>query len=220
MTYSGPRSRNLNQDMLVKLKAVYTLVEQLYTGAQRALATISPTNQAPTLLIDVLKKLSVLPARMDEMKRSSARVGVVTALSRAKAWLPELDPSEVATGYPSLKEDDTPFDKKHFAACMKDIRPLTRLIANETDLSRYQVAYAADNQKMPTLAYKVMDLIPPIRKHTFAPEVEPSDLIDDGAEFQDLSGIDWSSPNFQTVEEDEEPERDDAEASNQQGQED
>ena len=89
--------------MLVKLKAVYTLVEQLYTGAQCALTTISPTNQAPTLLIDVLKKLSVLPARIDEMKRSSARAGAVTALSRAKAWLPELDPSEVATGYPSLK---------------------------------------------------------------------------------------------------------------------
>ena len=110
MTYSGPRSSNLNQDMLVKLKAVYTLVEQLYTGAQRALATISPTNQAPTLLIDVLKKLYVLPARMDEMKRSSARAGAVTALSRAKAWVPELDPSEVATGKPSLKEDGTPFD--------------------------------------------------------------------------------------------------------------
>ena len=110
MTYSGPRGSNLNQDMLVKLKVVYTLVEQLYTGAQRALATISPTNQAPTMLRDVLKKLSILPARFDEMKRSSARAGAVTALSRAKAWVPELDPSEVATGYPSLKEDGTPFD--------------------------------------------------------------------------------------------------------------
>ena len=73
---------------------------------------------------------------------------------------------------------------------------------------------------MPTPAYRVMDLIPPIRKHTFAPEVEPSDLTDDEAEFQALSGIDWSSPNFQTAEEDEELERDDPEASSQQGQED
>src|SRR3954471_14983031 len=105
MNYSGPRSSNLNQDMLVKLKVVYTLVEQLYIGAQRTLATISPTNQAPTLLIDVLKRLSVLPARIDEMKRSSARACAVTALSRAKAWVPELGPSEVATGYPNLKED-------------------------------------------------------------------------------------------------------------------
>ena len=71
--------------MLVKLKAVYTLVEQLYTGAQRALATISPTNQAPTLLSDVLKRLSILPERINEMKRSSARADAVTALSQAKA---------------------------------------------------------------------------------------------------------------------------------------
>ena len=173
----------------MKLKAVYTLVEQLYTGTQRALATISPTNQAPTLLSDVLKKLSVLPARIDEMKRSSARAGAVTALSRAKAWLAELDPAEIATGYPSLKEDGTPFDKKDFAACVKEIRPLASLIANEMDLSRYQPAYDMENQKMPTPAYKVMDLIPPIRKHTFAPEVEPSELIDDEAEFQALRGI-------------------------------
>ena len=193
MIYSGPKSSNLNQDMLVKLKDVYTLVVQLYTGAQRALATISPTNEAPPLLKDVLKKLSVLPARIDEMKRSSARAGAVTTLSRAKAWLLELDPSEVATGYPSLKEDDTSFYQKDFAACVKEIRPLASLIANEMDLSKYHPAYRMENQKMPTPAYKVMNLIPPIRKHTFAPEVEPSELIDDGAEFQALCGIDWTS---------------------------
>src|SRR5215216_4511304 len=120
--------------MHVKLKAVYTLVEQLYTGTQRVLATLYPTNRAPTLLSDVLKKLSVLPARIDEMKRSSARAGAVTALSRAKAWLPELDPANISTGCPSLKEYDTPFEKKDFAACVKEIRPLASLIANETDL--------------------------------------------------------------------------------------
>ena len=43
--YAGPRSKNLSQDPLIKLKAVYTLVEQLYIGAQWALAAISPTNQ-------------------------------------------------------------------------------------------------------------------------------------------------------------------------------
>ena len=96
----------------MKLKAVYTLVEQLYTGTQRTLAMISPTNQSPTLLSDVLKKLSVLPARIQEIKRSSASAGAMTALSRAKAWQAELDPAELATGYPSLKEDGTPFDKK------------------------------------------------------------------------------------------------------------
>ena len=172
------------------------------------------------MLIDVLKKLSVLPARFDEMKRSSGRAGAVTALSRAKAWVPELDPSEVATGYPSLKEDGTPFDQKDFSACIKEIRPMATLIANDSDLSKYHPAYDQENKKMPTPAYKVMDLIPPIRKHTFAPEVDPSELIDDEAEFEALSGIDWSSPTFQPAEEDEEPAKDDAEDSEQQIQED
>src|SRR5215216_5647497 len=199
--------------MHVKLKAVYTLVEQLYTGTQRVLATLYPTNRAPTLLSDVLKKLSVLPARIDEMKRSSARAGAMTALSRAKAWLPELDLADIGTGYLSLKEDGTPFEKKDFAARMKEIRPLASLIANETDLSKYQPAYDTENRKLPRPAYKVMDLIPPIRKHTFALEIDPSKLIDDEAEFQALCGIDWSSPTFQTTEEDEEPEKDDLETS-------
>ena len=137
-----------------------------------------------------MKKLSVLPARIDEMKQSSARAGAVTALSRAKAWLTELDPAEIATGYPSLKEDGTPSEKKDFSVGVKEIRPLASLIANETDLSTYQPAYSMENQKMPTPAYKVMDLIPPIRKHTFAPEVDPSELIDGEAESQALCGID------------------------------
>ena len=124
--------------MLVKLKAVYTLVEQLYTGVQDALATISPRNEAPTLLVDVLRKLSVLPERFSEMKQSSARAGAVTALSRAKAWLPELDLVIISIGYPSFKEDGTPFDQKDFTKypSFKDICPLASLIANETNLTK------------------------------------------------------------------------------------
>ena len=103
----------------MKLKAVYTLVGQLYTGAQRALATVALSNEAPTLLGDVLKRLSVLPQRFNELNRSPARAGAISALSRAKAWLPELDPTDIAIGCPSLKEDGTPFEQEDFAACVK-----------------------------------------------------------------------------------------------------
>lgn len=88
--------------MPVKLKAVYTLVEQLYTGSQRALAAVALSNEVLTLLADVLKRLAVLPQWFKELRRSSARAGAVAALSRAKAWLPELDPADIAIGYPSL----------------------------------------------------------------------------------------------------------------------
>ena len=41
--------------MVTKLKAVYTLVEQLYTGSQRALAVVALSNEVPTHLAEVLR---------------------------------------------------------------------------------------------------------------------------------------------------------------------
>ena len=70
----------------------------------------------------------------------------MTALSRAKAWLSKLDPAEVATGYPSLKEYGTPFDQQDFAACVKEIRPHVTVIADEANLSKYQPAYDTENR--------------------------------------------------------------------------
>ena len=64
---AGPRSSNLNQNVLTKLKAVYTLVEQLYTGSQRALAVVALSNEVPTHLADVLRRLAVLPQRFQEL---------------------------------------------------------------------------------------------------------------------------------------------------------
>ena len=141
----------------------------------------------------------------------------MTTLSHAKAWVPELDPADVARGYPSLKEDGTPFDQEDFAACVKEIRPHATIIAEETNLTKYQPGFDAENKKMATPSYKVTDLIPPVRQHTFAPEIDPSGLIDDEAEFVALHGFDWSKPNFQTVEEDE-PARDESQPSSQPGQ--
>ena len=154
--------------MLIKLKAVYTLVEQLYTGSQHALAAVALSNKVPTLMADVLKRLAMLPQRFNELRRSSARAGAVAALSRAKAWLPELDPADIAIGYPSLKEDGSTFEQKDFTACVKEIRPVATLIGNDTDLTKYQPGYDAENQRIPMPHYEVTGLIPPIRKHTFA----------------------------------------------------
>ena len=96
--------------------------------------------------------------------------------------------------------------------------PTASQLAAETNLSRYQGAYTVENSKVRVLAYDVVDLIPPMRKHTFAPEIDLSKLIDDEAEFQALPGINWSSPNFQTTEEEEEPTHDKPEASTRQDQ--
>ena len=95
----------------------------MYTGSQRTLASVALSNEIPTLLPRVLSKLSVLPQRINELRRSAARAGAINALSRAKAWLPELDPEDIAIGYRSMKEDGMPFEDTHFLACVKEIRP-------------------------------------------------------------------------------------------------
>lgn len=200
---------------MVKLKAVYTLVEQLYTGSQRDLAVVALANDVPHLLQDVLKWLAVLPQRVQELRRASARAGAIAALSRAKAWILELDPADLSLGYPSLKEDGTLFDEADFTACVKDICPVATLIGNDTDLTKYQPGYDSENRRIPTPHYDDVSLIPPIRKHTFAPEVDPTGLIDDEAEFEALSGIDWTSSTFQDRAADEEAEKDNPESSSQ-----
>ena len=60
-------------------------------------------------------------------------------------------------------------------------------------------------------------LIPPIRKHTYAPDVEPSDLIHDEAVFQALTGIDWTTIDFQPLggEKEDEPTQEDPQPSHQ-----
>ena len=67
---------------------------------------------------------------------------------------------------------------------------MTSKLAEESEVSKYQAAYTVQNEKLKAPIYPVMDLIPPTRKHTFAPEVDPSKLIDDEAKFQALNGID------------------------------
>ena len=46
--------------------------------------------------------------------------------------------------------------------------------------------------------------MPPIRKHTYAPDINPSDLIHEEAVFRALTGIDWSTADFQRLGRDEE----------------
>ena len=199
--------------MLIKLKAVYTLAEQLYSGSQRALAVVALSNTPPCLLQDVLKHLAVLPQWIKDLRQASARAGAVAALSRAKAWVPELDLADLTLGYPSLKEDGSVFDDQDFTACVKVVRPLATLIGNDTDLTKYSPGYDSENRRIPNIPYDQVSLIPPTRKHTFAPEVDPAGLIDDEAEFEALSGIDWASSTFQDKATDGEAEKDNPESS-------
>src|SRR5215216_74151 len=215
---AGSRSSKLGDDMRIKLKATYTLVEQLYTGAQRTIPAALHKKSPPSLIREVLESLFVLPQRIEDLKRSAARAGAITALSRAKAWQADLDPEELANGCPSVKEDGPPFSAEDFAQIARGMCPLASKLAEETDMSQYQAVYDADNKKVKAPVHEAQDLILPILKHTFAPDIDPSTLIDDEVVFKALTGINWATPGFQPTgdEEEDEPVQDDPEASTRQ----
>ena len=83
------------------------------------------------------------------------------------------------------------------------MHPRASKLAEETNLSKYHPVYETTNSKVKAPVHESMDLIPPTRKHNFAPDIDPSTLIDDEAIFKALTGIDLSSPNFQTTQEEE-----------------
>lgn len=205
--------------MQKKLKAAYTLIEQLYTGAQRIICTASHNKPPPTLIKETLERLSILPARFEELKRSAARAGALTALTRAKAWVPDLDPVDVGKGYPSLRENGSDFDNDDLRAITREMHPLACQLAAETNLSHYHAIYDVNNKRVAASTPDAQNLIPPIRKHTYAPDVEPSTLISDEVVFQALTGIDWATIDFQPLgrDEEDEPAQDDPQPSSQPG---
>ena len=76
-----------------------------------------------------------------------------------------------------------------FTNIVREMRPLASKLAKQTDLSKYNPAYDAENAKVKAPIHEAVDLIPPTRKHTFAPDIDPSSLIDDEVVFRALTGI-------------------------------
>ena len=79
------------------------------------------------------------------------------------------------------------------------MRPLACQLVEEADLSHYQAQYDDQNKRVAAPLPETENLIPPIRKHTYAPDIEPSLLINDEVVFQALTGIDWTTVDFQPL---------------------
>ena len=205
--------------MQMKLKAAYTLIEQLYTGAQRVICAASYNNPAPTLIKDTLARLSMTPAQIEEMKRSAARAGALLALTQAKAWIGDLDPVDIAKGFPSEQENGAEFDNEALKIVTREMRPLASQLEEEAKLTVHWSFYDANNKRVDTVVPEVQNLIPPIHKHTYTPDIDPAELISEEAVFQALTRIDWTTVDFQPLDEEEqaEPTPDDSSTSHQHG---
>ena len=84
------------------------------------------------------------------------------------------------------------------------MRPIASKLAEDIDLSHFQPVYDAEGKRQPAVIHEVEELVHPIRKHTYAPDIDPSSLIHEEAMFQALTGIDWSTVDFQRLGRDEE----------------
>ena len=112
----------------------------------------------------------------------------------------DLDPADVARGYPTVKEDGSPFEQDDFMACVRGVRPQATILGDESNIDKYQPGFDVESKKMATPSYKVTDLIPPVCENTFAPKVDPAGLIDEEEEFVAVNGFDWLKPSFQLSE--------------------
>ena len=173
--------------MRKKLKVAYTLIQQLYTGAQRVVCAASYDNAAPTLIRDTLDRLSMTPAQIEELKQSAARAGALLVLSRAKAWIADLDPADISKGFPSAQENGEEFDNDALKRITREMRPLASQLVEEANLTVHRSFYDANHKWVEAVIPEVQNLIPPIRKHTYAPDVDPVELISEEAVFSGLN---------------------------------
>ena len=159
------------------------------------------------------------PVQIEEMKRSAARAGALLALTRAKACIADMDPIDIAKGFPSEQENRAKFDNEALKVVTREMRPLASQLVEEANLTVHRSFYDANNKRIDTVMPEVQNLILPIRKHTYAPDVDPAELISEEAVFQALTRIDWTTIDFQTLdgEEEAEPTPDDPSTSHQHG---
>ena len=87
-------------------------------------------------------------AQIEELKQSAARAGALTTLTRAKAWIADLDPADIAKGYPGQQEYGSEFDSEALKALTKEMRLLASQLFEEVDLSVYRSSYDADNKRV------------------------------------------------------------------------
>ena len=86
------------------------------------------------------------------------------------------------------------------------MRPLASQLAEDANLMVHRSYYDANNKRVNPVIPEAQNLIPGIRKHTYAPDVDPTNLTSEEAVFQALTRIDWTTADFQPLDGDDEVE--------------
>jgi hypothetical protein len=189
--FAGRRNHNLVELPLVKLKAVYKFLVQLYVGGAYCIMAIKNTKAPPHYIMEMLKELSTVPQWIQELKQSASRQGAMYALTRAKAYLPEIEPALLADSFPEFNADGSEFTNEDYVRCMKETRVAATNIAVGLDLEKFQAGYSEDGKRMSMPDPKPVELNPPRRKQNFAPDVNPSTVMKTDSVFEAVRSIQW-----------------------------
>ena len=104
----------------------------------------------------------MLPARLDELKRSAARSSALTALIRAKAWIPDLDSSDIGSGYPGIKRQihamTTAVFGKHPCFTFSTYHPIRSRFTDACNYAGTRISHlGSDVQKKLMAAYTLIE---------------------------------------------------------------
>jgi hypothetical protein len=182
---------------LVKLKAVYKFLEQLYVGGARCIMAVKNTKAPPHHIMEMIKEFSTVPEWIRELKRSACKQGAMSALTLAKAYHPEMQPALLADGFPELNADDSEFTEEDYLRCVRATRSAATKIADELDLSKFQVGYSEDGKRGSIQQPQPVELKPP-RKQAFASDINTLDVLNKEMVFEALSAIQWLAESPQT----------------------
>lgn len=194
----GKKSSSLRQLPLVKLQAVYKFLEQLYVGGVHCIIAVKNVPGPPRRIMDMINDFSIVPEWIKELKMSACRKGAMSALALAKAYHPEMDSTLLADEFPEFNADNTLFTKADVTHCVRETRPAGTTIAHRLDLTKFQVGFDEDGERMNMPQPKPFELIPS-RKQAFASEAgSSSNVLIEDMKFEALSSMQWVPESPQT----------------------
>ncbi|KAI4981573.1 hypothetical protein ZWY2020_022065 [Hordeum vulgare] len=194
---TGPRAANLQDDCILKLKAIYTFTEQLYTRSMLTMKAVMGNKEPIKSTKNMLGCLSMLPPQVEELKRSAACKGALTTLSRCLAYASELKPEEVVAGYPELKDDESEFTEDDYHRVVKESRAAATQLAASLDLNKYQAAYDVNNKKVTPPSFGITSVTPRRPKNPFDFEANLFVFLNDEDESVALSKCNWKFGDLQ-----------------------
>ena len=111
-------------------------------------------------------------------------------LALAKAYHPNLDPSQLMKGLPQFNADGSPFDKKCYSKVVKQTRHAATEIAKTLKLTSFQNAYDANNEEILEGEPPRVDLL---QSYNPASRASSSNQADPDHIFESLVSVTWKN---------------------------